>query len=175
MQKVKITEAMMNWAQDKANDHRKGKRFVKSIDLHNSVLVGYIGDAVFQEQYPDAIHVDESNYDFVYVNIEIDVKSWWSKYPPRNDYYVQIPTVDIIRSPEVYVFACIMDGFEYGYLVGHIDAKEFKKASTYRKKGEKGERAGKEIKYTTNCWELPVSQLEPLDSEQISQVLTVSF
>lgn len=171
MIKVEITKEMMDWATAKTKAHVKGQKFRSEVDKHNSVLLGYTGDACFQKQYPDATHVDESNYDFIYCDVQIDVKSWWSKYPPKPGYYVQIPTVDIVRHPEVYVFCCILDGFHYGYLVGFMDSYDYKEKSTFHRKGEKNDR----LTYCVNCWELPITELESMEGDGKAKTIIIEI
>lgn len=156
MIKVTITNKMKGWAQVKARSHVKGKRFDSDIDKRDSVYLGYLGDAVFQKEYPYAEHCDRSDYDFLLAHNKIDVKSWWSKYKPKIEYFVQIPFRDIDRMPEVYVFICLNVEHDIGWIVGWIYAETFKETAAFKNKNTE---RGQAIRYTADCLELPVSKL----------------
>ena len=147
---------MKGWAQSKAHAHVKGKRFDGDIDKRGSVYLGYLGDAVFQEEYPFAEHYDQSDYDFLLAHNKIDVKSWWSKYKPRTTFFVQIPVKDAERTPDVYVFVCLNVKDDIGWLVGWVEAETFKRVAILKKKNAM---RGQAIKYTADCLEMPVNEL----------------
>ena len=158
---VALSSTMREWAAEKTENHVKGNSFLKSVDTHHSVLCGYLGEAAFQHVFPQAKHIDVSKYDFLLGDEKIDVKTWWSNVKPLLSYYVQIPTVDLVRGAGLYTFTCVLADHSKAFLVGWIECDEFRTSADFRKKGTRRQ-SHPRITYTTDCLEMQILQLKDI-------------
>ncbi len=157
---IKLTEKMKRWAIDKENKHKKGKRFDKNVDKRNSIYIGYLGEAVFLNLYTDAIHVNNSEFDFLLWEVKYEVKSYWSKFEPKQDYFLKIPKLDASRvaNDTIYCFICIDTVNDMAWLLGFMPCIDFKRIAVFRAYGEK--QSGCDFFYTTDCYEIQVKHLK---------------
>ena len=160
MLKVLITDEIKDWARQKTARHKKASMFNEEVNLHDSVFLGYLAEAAFRHCFPEAEHHDRSGYDFLLHGAKVELKGWWTKYEPsffRS--YVQVPERDSTRSVGRYVFACVKADHSTVWLVGWINVSRFKSLAERRKKGD----TARGMRYTVNCFELPVWSLETFD------------
>ena len=163
MLSVVITETMQTWVSKKTDNHVKGGLFNEDLNKQESIKIGYSGDAVFQNKFPDATHVDISGYDFIYNTIKVENKSWWTKFRPKENYFVQIPVDDLKRSKaDIFVFIAINNNFTTGVIAGWIECAQYKKHGLFRKKGERREGITS-LTYVADCYEMIIKDLHDPD------------
>lgn len=158
MIRIEITDKMQAWAEKKTDAHKKGKRFDENMNLRNSVLMGYLGDACFWKHFPMAKHIDNSVCDFELVEKQIDNKTYWSGCVPRDEFFVQIPKEDADRGTGNYFFICYNEADKICWLLGWKPCKEYLDHSTYREAGET-RKFPTTITYKASCYEYPISML----------------
>jgi hypothetical protein len=82
---VPIRPEFSKWAAEKCGDHIHGSAYhnVPNKFKANNTFCGYIAEAAWWSQHPDAQHVNVSEYDFLTKKgTRIDVKGIQSRYPP---------------------------------------------------------------------------------------------
>lgn len=164
-QGITLTDEMIRWAEQKAEEHARGRRFDPNMDLQNSVRIGYLGDACFKARYPEALHFDLSEFDYFLNGLTTDTKTYRSDFKPREDYLVQIPKIDVDRGKgDIYFFVCLNEKIRTGWLVGWQYCKDFLAAATYRRKGEV-RMAPSRIEYKADCFEVSIGSLK--DPEEL--------
>lgn len=156
---VDLTDKLKEWARGKAKAHNKGKRFDSEVDKHDSVYIGYLGEGAFWCENKDSLHIDTSSYDFLLRGRKYEIKTWWSKCPPKQDYFLKIPSQDMDRIDleAYYCFICVNPCGDMAWILGLISAVQFKDISVFRRCGEK--QLGSGFIYTTDCHETQVRYL----------------
>jgi hypothetical protein len=159
MIEVQITTAIKKWATDKTEIAIKTEGFIDDINNHDSVYIGYVGEAAFWAASPHAEHKDTRDYDFVLEGAFVDVKSYWTNYKPKPHYTAFIPAKNMNRGKGNYLFVAVNLENDTAYLIGYIDCEEFKEKAAFCEKGAK--KPGRSGEYACNCYELPISGLIP--------------
>jgi len=157
MKKVLITPKMEAWAQRKAIAQVETEGFIRAIDTHESVYVGYLGEAAWWSCHPTALHADSRDYDFILDGETYDVKSYWSKYKPREGYTAYIPAKNMNRGKGFYYIVAVLPETKKAYLIGQIECERFKQIADFRKNGQKKE--GRSGYFKCDCYEILLSEL----------------
>ena len=139
------------------NKHIKlAEKMSKSMGtLNNSItkgqgnIVGFLGEIIVAE-YLDIILDNTYDYDLIYKNKKIDVKSKKVTTPPKSYYECNL-----------YVFTRIKNDLSAGWIVGYLDKKEYLDSSKFLKKGEID--SDNNWKVLTDCYNLPINKLKDIE------------
>jgi len=82
---------MKDWARGKTDEQIETEGFINEIDTHESVYIGYLGEAAWWKNNPKAVHADSRDYDFKLNGNYYDIKSYWTQFRPRPGYTAIIP------------------------------------------------------------------------------------
>jgi hypothetical protein len=136
---VPIRPEFSKWAAEKCGDHIHGSAYhnVPNKFKANNTFCGYIAEAAWWSQHPDAQHVNVSEYDFLTKKgTRIDVKGIQSRYPPRPHYHFIVSEADIFRRPDVYFSVTVVWINNSCWLNGYISEAQFKELAYVHKKGD---------------------------------------
>lgn len=89
-----------------------------------NLLVGMMGEEIFQWFYPSALRINTYDYDFILNNKRIDVKTKIFNKAPKDDYEV---TFHLKKIPEndYFVLCGVNSDMTEGSLIGFISNREF--------------------------------------------------
>lgn len=133
MIEINITKEMLIKAKNRINGNfNYGNSFTKG----KGTIYGILGE-ILLSNYLEIPFKNTFNYDFIYKDKRIEVKSKKSKVKPDLNFYeCSIPKKSMFQKTDIYVFVCILNDLTQGYLLGWIGKKEFYFLSTFFKKGE---------------------------------------
>lgn len=158
--KVQITEQMKRHAL-KMSENNKFTN-ARSLIKGNSLMEGLLAEIVFEETFPDAERCNTFDYDFLWRNEKIDIKSKTvinGENIPRAEYVLTIPEYSLnIQKCDKYV--CIYNNKQYtlSWIVGMISKEQYKQMAVLRKKGDIDERNN--FEFYENKFELTIDKLE---------------
>lgn len=164
MIEIKITKEHLEIAKYKANDLGKLRN---SIREGKGNLVGFLGEIITAEYYKweiknsDVINYD---YDLMYKNYKIDIKTKERTVIPAKNYFATIANFNTRQDCNYYFFVSICN-FEYAYLMGMIKKEDFYKNAVFNKKGDldKSSPPHYPFYFKTDCYNLEYSKLFPAD------------
>lgn len=157
MIEIELTDEMKAWSRTKAEKQIETEGFISKIDTHESVYIGYLGEAAWWKNNPKATHIDGRDYDFKINGLYYDVKSYWSQYRPRPGYTVYVPAENLIRGKGFYSFVAVLEDINLAILIGEISCQEFREKSEFR--NENQDKIGRSGQYLCDCYELYINQL----------------
>ena len=102
------------------------------------------------------------DYDIVFNNIKIDVKTKKVNTPPRNYYECSIANLNTKQKCDVYVFTRILNDMTKGWLLGYINKKDYFEKATFLRKGSID--PSNNWKVLTDCYNLPINKLKDIDN-----------
>lgn len=161
---VEISSPMKQWAMEKRDAHIKGPRYDSAIGSPGNLYVGYLGEAAFWKYAKGLMQpiarVDKSSHDFIYRDIiQVDVKTWASKYDPKEEYITYISELDSSRGQGTYLFGCLNTLKEHVIFVGWKGCHEFSEYAELREKGSTEEGG---FVYKVNTMTMKISDLNPM-------------
>jgi len=162
MIEIKITKDHLNIAKDKANNLGKLKN---SITNGKGNIIGFLGEIITAEYYGweiknhDIINYD---YDLMFKNYKIDVKTKERSVIPEKKYFATISNFNIKQNCDYYFFVSICN-FEYAHLMGMIKKQDFYKNAIFNKKGDidKSSPAHYPFYFKSDCYNLEYYKLFP--------------
>jgi len=167
VQEVFIDEKMKSWAISKKQAHKKGQGFQQKVNVRDSVYIGYLGEAVFFSLHRKiARHLDEHGFDFMVYHRKIETKAYFSDFPPKDDYWMQVTEKDRIRTDNDahYCFICLMTNYDRAFLVGEIPVGDYKALSIFHKEGTV--RPNSKFVFKTDTWEMQAKHLIQVSRRQ---------
>ena len=128
----------------------------KSITHGEGNVAGFIGEYLAQSVYGGE-RINTFKYDLVLPDgRRIDVKTKRTGVEPKTEYDCSVTDFQIDYECDGYIFVRVLRNYEKGWVLGHINKKDFKKKSTFHKKGE---RDGGFI-FRHSCYNVKISDLE---------------
>lgn len=161
---VELSQAQKDWAMKMRDVHIEGPGWNQDIGSASNLYIGYLGEAAFfkraksREEQID--RVDQSSHDFIYKGIQVDVKTWPSKYDPQVGYDVLISKNDSNRGQGVYVFGCCNTMKGHIIFVGWKDCDEFRSDSVLWLKGVSP--PGRDFSYKADTKVMGIKDLNPI-------------
>ena len=159
--KVIITPDMI----EKAKERDKGKYNNRSFMNGDGNFVGFLGEYIVSFLRPDLIHVDCFNYDFLFRNLKLEVKTKHQTVPhsPRGDYEASVDVNSMHQETDFYIFCRIYkikNEYPYGWVMGGISKANFLIQSRKLIKGDKDGDNGYIVKQ--DCYNIYYNKLRPL-------------
>lgn len=130
MEEIKLTPQMYDHANSKA---QKMGELNRSITKGTGNLAGFLGEIAVQTYLENAIEENTYDYDLIYNNIKIDVKTKRTSVVPRPEYESSVVAYNIRQKTDVYVFTRIFG--DTCYIMGYMPKEEYYKKARYLKKG----------------------------------------
>ena len=130
--------------------------------LNNSIrrgegsVVAYIGEEVVKSVLCGEIK-DTYDYDIVYQNIKVDVKTKERTVPPRPHYECSVADFNTKQNCDEYAFVSVLDTLKEAWYLGKISKPDFYKKAVFHRKGEV-DRANN-FTFKADCYNIPISLL----------------
>ena len=137
--------------------------------LNNSItkgqgnIVGFLGEIIVAE-YLDIILDNTYDYDLIYKNKKIDVKSKKVTTPPKSYYECSIAALNTKQKCDLYIFTRITKDLSRGWILGYLDKEKYLNDSKLLKKDEIDSDNG--WKVLTDCYNLPINKLKDVKELQ---------
>ena len=138
---IRIDDDMRNRAKSKYNKikldpSRDRRRFGSE---GRRLLYGYLGEVIVMDYY-EIEDVDDYEYDAMWGDYKMDVKSISCKFKPPMHYLATVNSCEIDgdhrQDADVYFFVRIREDCQVAWLVGLIECERFFEMSKFLEKGE---------------------------------------
>ena len=160
MLEVNITEKMIETAKHKVNGVKLQSSSISSKFgyNHNRILVGYLGEQIVLDYLKTAKDVDNYQYDLIYNNLKLEVKTISCKFKPKPDYLCTVNSHDSSgmakQDADYYIFTRVLNDMSKGWILGYISCKEFYEIGTFIPKGTKVTNGIEFSKANATCLEI---------------------
>ena len=127
-----------------------------SITKGQGNIHGFLGEIIVSK----FLGVEISNtydYDMVFNNTKIDVKTKRVTTPPKDYYECSVADLNTKQKCDVYVFTRILKDMTTGWILGYLNKEDYFKKSTFLKKGEID--PSNNWKVSTDCYNLSINKL----------------
>ena len=134
--------------------------------LNNSItkgkgnIIGFLGEIIVAN-YLNIVLKNTYDYDLVYKNKKIDVKSKRVTTPPKAYYECSIAALNTKQKCDLYVFTRIKNDLSEGWILGYLEKEKYLTDSKFLKKGEIDSDNG--WKVLTDCYNLPINKLKDIE------------
>ena len=153
MKKFKITKTALDRAKARAE---KLPLLNNSIRKGEGKMVAYIGEEVAKHVLGGEIE-DTYDYDIVYGETKVDVKTKERTVPPRNYYECSVADFNTRQDCDEYAFVSVLDDLKEAWYLGKIGKKEFYETATFHKKGEVD--PDNNFTFKADCYNIPIHKL----------------
>lgn len=151
-----ITDEMIEKAKKK--DVEMGK-LRNSIRNGEGNLVGFIGEEVFAAYY-NAQSANTYDYDVLYGNLRIDVKTKTTTVKPQPHYFATVADYNTKQNCDLYYFVRVDLNKKKAYLLGGIRKEKFYSESTFYKRGDPDPSSNLGWTFKADCYNLEISKLK---------------
>ena len=135
-----ISKNIIDEATNRVNQFQFGQRG-KSLfgSERDRTLIGYIGEYMVMDYLKIEIEDDQFDYDLIYANKKLEVKSISCKFKPKLNYLCTVNSFNLKgvhkQKADFYVFTRIINNMSKGWILGFIDCQKFFNKGTFVKKG----------------------------------------
>ena len=134
--------------------------------LNNSItrgqgnIIGFLGEIIVAKHL-DIIQKNTYDYDLIFNNKKIDVKSKKVTTPPREYYECSVAALNTKQKCDLYVFTRIKNDFSEGWILGYLEKEKYLNNSKFLKKGS----VDPDNNWTvlTDCYNLPINKLKSIE------------
>ena len=139
------------------------RRAAKLPLLNNSIrngegsLVAYIGEEVVKNVLEGKIE-DTYDYDIVYKNTKVDVKTKERTVAPKSYYECSVADFNTEQNCDEYAFVSVLSTMKEAWYLGKISKVDFYKTATFHKKGDID--PDNNFTFKADCYNIPISQLK---------------
>ena len=130
--------------------------------LNNSIrqgegsLVAYIGEEVVKNVLKGEIQ-DTYDYDIVYQNTTVDVKTKERTVAPKPYYECSVADFNTKQDCDEYAFVSVLDTLEEAWYLGKISKPDFYTKAVFHRKGEVD--PANNFTFKADCYNIPISLL----------------
>jgi len=130
--------------------------------LNNSIrhgegsLVAYIGEEVVKNILNGEIK-DTYDYDIVYQNLKVDVKTKERTVSPKPYYECSVADFNTKQACDEYAFVSVLNTLKEAWYLGKISKLDFYKKATFHRKGEID--TDNNFTFKADCYNIPISLL----------------
>ena len=128
-----------------------------SIRKGEGSLVAYIGEEVVKNVLKGEIK-DTYDYDIVYKNTKVDVKTKERTVPPRPYYECSVADFNTEQDCDEYAFVSVLSTMKAAWYLGKISKVDFYKTATFHEKGEID--LDNNFTFKADCYNIPISELK---------------
>ena len=119
-------------------------------------MVAYIGEEVAKHVLGGKIE-DTYDYDIVYGETKVDVKTKERTVPPRDYYECSVADFNTRQDCDEYAFVSVLDDLKEAWYLGKISKKEFYETAIFHKKGEVD--PDNNFTFKADCYNIPIHKL----------------
>ena len=157
MKLINITKQNIQQAQTLAEEMGQLKN---SITKGQGNIHGFLGEIIVSK-FLDIEISNTYDYDMIFNNIKIDVKTKRVTTPPRDYYECSVANLNTKQRCDIYVFTRILKDMTQCWILGYINKEDYFKKSTFMKKGEID--PSNNWKVSTDCYNLPINKLNNIE------------
>lgn len=139
-----------------------------SITKGKSELWGALGEVIIIDLY-DTKYEGLPDYDCIINGHKIDVKTKKTTVRPRPDYNCSIVGTSVHQKCDFYFFLRVNTNEPVAYLMGYMSRKEFLTKAEFNLRGEA---ETKIFDFTEDCFNLPMSEMNPFSIDLLKKVRT---
>lgn len=126
-----------------------------------SSVIGTLGELMFKLVFPNAIQANTFNYDFIWNQKTIDIKTkTTSSNVPKETYENSIFAYQSRFICDEYVFINVSRDYKKGWILGKIDKKDYLSKAKLYKKGDVDKNNG--FVFKADKYNLAISELEKI-------------
>ena len=133
--------------------------------LNNSItkgqgnVIGFLGEIIVANEL--GITLDNTyDYDLIFNNKRIDVKSKKVSSVPRDYYECSVAALNTRQRCDLYMFTRIKNDLSEGWILGYLEKEKYLTDSKFLKKGSID--PDNNWKVSTDCYNLPINKLETI-------------
>ena len=153
MKHINITKQNIQKAQTLSKEMGQLKN---SITKGQGNIHGFLGEIIVSK-FLDIEISNTYDYDMIFNNIKIDVKTKRVTTPPKDYYECSVANLNTKQQCDVYVFTRILKDMTQGWILGYLNKEDYFKKATFMKKGEID--PSNNWKVSTDCYNLPINKL----------------
>jgi len=148
-----ITKKMIEVARQKSIEMGK---LSNSITEGEGNLAGFIGEAMVAHFFRVPL-VNTFDYDVIYKNLKIDVKTKRTTVEPKPYYECSVADYNIKQDCDGYLFTRILNSLGKGWLLGYMPKAEYYLRSIKHRKGELD--LQNNFRFKADCYNLSIEKL----------------
>lgn len=156
MIEIEITESMIQWAQEMADDLGQLRN---SITKGDGNLAGFVGEVCANQIIQGSI-VGTKDYDIIKDGIAYDIKTKRCKNKPETYYECSVAAYNTIQKCDYYVFVRVNNEMTKAWILGKYDKEKYFKDARFLKKGQRD--GDNWFKVKANCYNMKISDLDPV-------------
>jgi hypothetical protein len=122
---------------------------------------GFLGEIITSKFLKSKLS-NTYDYDIIYNNIKIDVKTKRVTTPPRDYYECSVASLNTKQLCDIYVFTRVLKDMTKGWLLGYINKKDYFDKAVLLKKGDIDPSNNWKVK--TDCYNLPINKLNNIEN-----------
>ncbi len=177
MIEVSITKEQIERAKNLYGFYNIPNSFTKG----ESQIYGALGEIIFADYYNlnKSSHIGDKDYDFLYRNKKIEIKTKKTSKRPLPYYLCSIPINSLFQKCDEYVFVRILKDMTKGWICGWITKKNFFNMGFYSREGEIDPTSNDGYTFKEECISVAINVLRveyygDLTSEFLSQYFNIS-
>jgi len=157
MKNIKIEKEDINLAKKMASSMGT---LNNSITKGQGNVIGFLGEIIVAKEL--GITLDNTyDYDLIFNNKKIDVKSKKVSSAPRDYYECSVAALNTRQKCDLYAFTRIKNDLSEGWILGCLEKEKYLSDSKFLKKGSID--PDNNWKVLTDCYNLPINKLETVD------------
>ena len=163
MKHIKITKEEVSLAKELSVEMGK---LNNSITKGKGNITGFLGE-IITANYLGIELSNTYDYDMLFNNLKIDVKSKQVTTPPKDHYECSVAALNTKQECDVYVFTRILpkkwskNDYSEGWILGYMNKKDYFKTAVFLKKGEVD--PSNNWKVPTDCYNMPINKLNKME------------
>ena len=123
-------------------------------------IAGFSGELMVAK-YLGADLTHTKDYDIIFNDLKIDIKTKRTNYIPQLHYECSIAKTSLHQSCDSYVFVRVLPSFKEGWILGYKSKKDYFNEAVFLKKGEID--PSNNWKVSLDCYNLPISSLTDIE------------
>ncbi|MDT0555437.1 hypothetical protein [Patiriisocius hiemis] len=166
MIEVNITKEDIAFAREKLSKVKSTNTGLSKFGSENKrILTGYVGERIVMKYLDIANDSDTYNYDIIFKDKKLEIKTISCKFKPRPDYWCTVNSHDLAgvhkQEADFYVFLRVLNDYSKGWLLGYMPCKDFFDKGTFVPKGKD---FGKFKFVKANATILPIHDLRAIET-----------
>tara|TARA_R110002167_G_C12205446_1_gene607192 strand:+ start:34 stop:528 length:495 start_codon:yes stop_codon:yes gene_type:complete len=163
MKHTKITKEDVDLANEMSNNMGT---LNNSITKGRGNVIGFLGEIIVAKELGIALD-NTYDYDLIFNNKKIDVKSKKVSSAPRDYYECSVAALNTKQKCDFYIFTRIKNDLSEGWILGCLEKEKYLEDSKFLKKGSID--PDNNWKVLTDCYNLPISRLETIEELIINE------
>lgn len=171
---IPITNKHLNKLKEKETDYKTKN----SITGNKSNELGVLGEIIVADylDIPQIKHQGTKDYDIIYNNQKIDVKTKKTKNKPLPNYYVSVAATSSHQQCDGYIFTRISNDYKTAWICGYISREDMFNRGKFYTKGQIDPTGNGTWAFKTDCFNIEISKLQSIEKKfDLSIVLNKKF